>query len=127
MRSRDLLHNRWFAGVVFWLPGLVLLASGSLDLSQSWRTAIWVGSLTTMGAGCVVNALRCGRVHCYLTGPFFLVMAILSLLYGLGVVPLGPPGWNIIGLTVLAGALVLCCVPEVFFGRYRQARGTELP
>jgi hypothetical protein len=32
-----------------------------------------------MGVACIVNALRCGRVHCYLTGPFFLLMAVIAL------------------------------------------------
>ncbi len=37
----------------------------------------------------MANALRCGRLHCYITGPFFVAMAIVTLLYGLGAVPLG--------------------------------------
>jgi hypothetical protein len=83
--------------------------------------------LTTMGAGCLANALRCGRVHCYLTGPFFLLVAIVALLYGLGVVPLGADGWNILGLLALVGALALWFIPEVFFGRYRQGHVTARP
>jgi hypothetical protein len=108
------------AGAVFWLPALVLLASGFFDIGQGWRTAVWVVALTTMGAACIANAIRCGRVHCYATGPFFLVMAIVALIYGLGVMPMGKHGWNSIGLTVLVGAVVLCYLPEAFLGRYRR-------
>jgi hypothetical protein len=61
-------------------------------------------------------------MHCYLTGPFFLGMALVALLYGLGVVPLGGKGWNVIGLTTLLGAIALCCLPELFFGKYRKGR-----
>ena len=78
-----------------------------------------------MGAGCVVNALRCGRVHCYVTGPFFLLMALLSLLYGFGLLPLGRNGWNLIGLVVLIGAIALSCLPEMLLGKYRNARAGE--
>jgi hypothetical protein len=69
-----------------------------------------------MGAACVANALRCGRMHCYLTGPFFLGMALVALLYGLGVVPLGGKGWNVIGLTIVLGAIALCTCRNCFLG-----------
>jgi hypothetical protein len=62
-------------------------------------------------------------VHCYFTGPFFVVMAIVALFYGLGFVPIGGDGWNILGLTVVVGALLLWFIPEFFFGRYRRRGG----
>lgn len=125
--SRDILRNRWISGAVFWLPALAVIASGFLNIDQGWRAAIWVVALTTMSAGCVANALRCGRVHCYLTGPFFLVMAIVAFLYGLGVVPLSGAGWNILGLTVLFGFLALWVIPEIFLRRYRLGRVASSP
>lgn len=121
-QSRDILRNGWIAAAVYWLPALAIILSGFFTISQGWRTALWVAALTTMSAGCFINALRCGRVHCYITGPFFLLMAIVTLLYGLGVVPLGGGGWNFLGLTVLIGFLALTFVPEIFFGRYRRRR-----
>jgi hypothetical protein len=33
-------------------------------------------------------------VHRYFTGPFFLLLAGVGLLYGLGVLPLGTKGWS---------------------------------
>jgi hypothetical protein len=47
-------------------------------------------------------------------------MAIVTLLYGLGVLPLGGNGWNLIGLTILGGAVALCCLPELIFGNSEQ-------
>jgi len=73
-----------------------------------------------MGVACIVNALRCGRVHCYLTGPFFLVMAVIALSYGLGFLHLGGNGWNLLGLITLIGAIALWCLPEMSLGKYRQ-------
>ena len=60
-----------------------------------------------------------GRIHCYVTGPFFLVAALATLLYGIGVIPLGANGWNLIGMAILIGAIVLGCVPQLLFGKYR--------
>lgn len=48
-------------------------------------------------------------------------MAIVTVLYGLGVLPLGTNGWNLIGLTILVGGIALCCLPELFLGKYRKA------
>jgi hypothetical protein len=47
-------------------------------------------------------------------------MALVALLYVLGVMPLGKHGWTLIALIVLIGAIVLGCVAEAFPGRYRQ-------
>ena len=90
--------------------------------NNAWRTAVWTAALVTMGTVCLFNALRCGRTHCYITGPFFLAMAGVSLLFGLGLVALGKNGWNLIGIWTVIGAIVLCCVPELLLGKYRNAK-----
>jgi membrane protein implicated in regulation of membrane protease activity len=83
---------------------------------------VWTVALGTMGVACIVNALRCGRVHCYLTGPFFLLVALIALSYGLGMLHLGGNGWNLLGLIALIGAIALWYLPEMFLGRYRKGR-----
>lgn len=119
-RSRDILSSPLRTFVVFWLPAIAIVVSGALAIGNGWRTVVWVVSLVVMGAGCVVNAVRCGRVHCYITGPFFLLMALAALLYGLGILPIGGNGWNLLGLILLAGVIVLWCPLEMLWGRYRQ-------
>ncbi|MFZ3266412.1 MAG: hypothetical protein WA172_20585 [Terriglobales bacterium] len=119
-RSRDILSNRLLSFALFCLPVIAIVATGYYDVGGGWRTAAWVLALSIMGTACVANAARCGRMHCYLTGPFFLVMAVATLLYGVGVVPLGANGWNIIGMSILVGAIALSCLPELFFGKYRK-------
>ena len=119
--SRDLLSSPWPALVVFWLPGIAIAVAGSSGFSSHWRTVVWTAALGIMGTACIANALRCQRVHCYLTGPFFLLMALVTLLFGLGIVPLGGNGWNRIGLTILVGAIALCCLPELVWGKYRKS------
>jgi hypothetical protein len=43
---------------------------------------------------CLLNARRCARTHCYLTGPFFLILAGIALLYDIGNLSLGATGWS---------------------------------
>ena len=119
-KSRDILTRVWPSIAVFWIPAVAIAVAGNSHFSSGWRTIVWTLALVIMGTACVVNALRCGRLHCYLTGPFFLLMALVTLVYGLGVLPLGRSGWNVIGLTILVGAMVLCCLPEMLFGKYRK-------
>ena len=116
----DLLSGRFATIAIYWLPIAVLVASGFFAVGSAWRTAIWAVVLITMGVGCLVNALRCGRIHCYATGPFFLLMAAVAVLYGLGIAPLGAGGWNTIALITLIGGIALYYLPELWFGRYRQ-------
>lgn len=63
--SNDLLAERFATIVIYWLPIAVLVASGFFAVGNAGRTVIWALALITMGVGCLVNALRCGRVHCY--------------------------------------------------------------
>ena len=118
-KSRDILSSRWRVFFLYWLPAIAIFVTGPLAISSGWRTAVWTVALATMGVACIMNALRCGRVHCYLTGPFFLLMALVALSYGLGILRLGKNGWNLLGLITLIGAIALWCLPEMFLGKYR--------
>lgn len=107
-------------GVVLWgVPAAMLAASGAL-LPARDLLFVWPPILALMGIACLLNARRCGRVHCYATGPFLLILAALALLYGIGALPLGPHGWSILSDVLIVGAVILCCVPELLFGRYRR-------
>ena len=118
--SRDIFSSTWLTVVLFLVPAIAIGVTGGSDFGSSWRTVVWTAALGIMGTACIANAVRCGRLHCYVTGPFFLALAVVTLLYGLGVVPLGRNGWSLIGLAILIGAIVLCCVPEMLFGKYRR-------
>ncbi|HEY6385763.1 MAG TPA: hypothetical protein VIX91_08800 [Candidatus Acidoferrum sp.] len=119
-KSRDILSNRWRVFLLYWLPAIAIVVAGAPAISNGWRTAVWVVALATMGMACILNALRCGRVHCYITGPFFFLMALVALSYGLGILSLGGNGWNLLGLITLIGAVALWCLPEMFLGKYRK-------
>ena len=120
--SRDILSSRWLVFTLYWLPAIAIVVAGAPAISNGWRTAVWTVALGIMGVACMVNALRCGRVHCYVTGPFFLLMALLALSYGLGILHLGRNGWNLLGLIALIGAIALWFLPEILLGKYRKGR-----
>lgn len=119
-KSRDMLSTAWSAVLLFWLPAVAIAVTAN-PAFDSDRTIVWTVALTTMGAACVANALRCGRVHCYMTGPFFLLTAAITVLYGVGILPLGHNGWSYIGLAILVGAIALRCLPEMLWGKYRRS------
>ena len=120
-KRSDILSKPLLSFLLYCLPVITIVASGFEPVSRGWRIAIWTAALAVMGGACIANASRCGRIHCYVTGPSFLLAALGTLLYGLGVIPLGANGWNVIGLTILIGAIVLCCLPELLFGKYRRS------
>jgi hypothetical protein len=75
-----------------------------------------------MGVACLINARRCGRVHCYFTGPFFLLVSVASLLRGLGIISVE---WAWIGGIALAGGILLSCVPEWIWGKYTNRQNAS--
>jgi len=123
--SRDILSSRRRVFVLYWLPAIAIVVAGAPAISNGWRTVVWVVALAIMGAACIVNALRCGRVHCYITGPFFLLMALAALLYGLGILHFGGNGWNLLGLIGLIGTIAFWYLPEMFLGKYRKGRAGD--
>ena len=105
--------------ILIWVvPAIILAITANID--GPYRLVAWPVLLAFMGGACLINARRCGRLHCYVTGPFFLLLGVFALLYGLGAFSLGPHGWQWLVNTLLIGGCVLTCVPEWLFGRYAR-------
>lgn len=119
MNPSDWARDRRFL-LIWCLPIAALVISH--QIGGLFRVIAWPMLLTWMGIACLLNARRCRRLHCYLTGPFFLLLAVLSLLYGVGALPLGAHGWSTLSLVLLVGGLFLFYVPEWLFGRYFPER-----
>lgn len=95
-RTNDLVASRlgWFV----WGGPTVLFAVGvAWDGARAW---LWVPSFVVAGAACLANASRCGRLHCFVTGPLFLVAAIATLLDAAGIVAVD---WRWVLVTVIGG------------------------
>jgi hypothetical protein len=65
-------------------------------------------------AACIGNAARCGRRHCYVTGPVYLLAALYVALSALNLVPMHPG----VFLFVVFGITAVACLAEGPFGKY---------
>ena len=122
--SESMIERDWVASkrsyLVAWgIPTVALFVGLFLEPRPS--AILWAAALTWMGLACIANALRCGRLHCYLTGPFFLLMAGVSLLHGFEIVWLGEYGrlWLALVLVAVGGGL-FWYLPERLWGRYAK-------
>src|SRR6266849_4218294 len=108
---RDLTGSRaaWF----FWYgPVAVILAGSFWAAGRNW---LWAGAFAVMGIGCLVNASRCQRLHCYFTGPLFFAAAGFAIAAQFQLVYLRT---GLFLLIVLALSCAFQCA-EKPFGRYR--------
>ena len=84
--AKDLVRQK--SGILLWcLPTIALVAGLSWATLRSW---IWIPAFLSMGVGCLINASRCGRLPCYITGPVFLLAAIYVGLSTMSIVPIRP-------------------------------------
>ena len=97
--QRDLLGGSW-AFVLWWVPTVLVLVGAAIP---SVRTMLWVPSFGIMGVACLVNARGCGRLHCFLTGPLFLLASLVTALDALDVIRFS---WKAIFLGVALGTLL---------------------
>jgi len=123
-REKDVLAQK-SAWLLWGLPFTVLVVTALVEVGPLARTGLWTVSLLASGIACVANARRSGRLHCYITGPFFLLLAALSFLHGSGILWLGLWGWTAIGAALFIGAPLLIWGPEWIWGRYAGGGSSE--
>ena len=111
-RSSDLTLGA-SAILLWWLPIAALIVGANWP---NLRLLLWIPALLIMGAACSVNAARCGRVHCYVTGPLCLFAALYVILCAFHLAPMQP---GILLDSVLAIA-VLAYLAEFPLGKYRK-------
>jgi hypothetical protein len=107
--------------MVFWwgLPIALGISTNFLGLSLALTASIWAAAFAWMGTGCVLNALRCARLHCFISGPVLWLGAIASALVGSGVLS----GRHALGdvVNITSALAVLSVLPELGWGMYRAA------
>ena len=116
-RTRDVMSSRLRMVLLYLLPGAAIYSTGSLG-DREVTALVWPVAFMVMGVACVANARSCGRVHCFFTGPLFLLASLLSALHGGRVVDFGPSDWELIGYGTFSLAFVLYFVPEAIWGKY---------
>src|SRR5262249_41779476 len=68
--------------LVLWAFRLGLAVIGWLI--PTWCQTLWPAAFFWAGGLCLGNALRCGRVHCTLTGPLYLLTGLIAVSKVLG-------------------------------------------
>lgn len=113
----DLLSRPTTAFLWWCLPLVIGFAGQLAGLSPRVAAAIWTVSFTWMGAGCILNAIRCRRLHCYIAGPVFVLSSLAELFVAVGSHLFGAHAET----NIVSAALVLALisfVPEMIRGRY---------
>jgi len=105
-------------GFVWWcLPLGIGVASNFFALAARPTAFIWLAAFLWMGTGCVLNARRCQRLHCYISGPAFFLGAAALALFAAGVAPWGPHSLNnIVGITL--SLALLSFLAEMIWQKY---------
>ena len=110
------------AALAWWgIPIALAMSADLLTPSARVVALIWGAAFVWMGVGCLLNARRCHRLHCYFSGPVLLLGAVTVGLLAFGELNFGPHGLN----NVIWGTLLLALlsfVPEVIWGQYTQHR-----
>lgn len=107
------LTGRRIAWLLWYVPIGLIIAGSLWSAGGVW---LWVPAFVIMGVGCLINAARCGRTHCYITGLLFLLAALYVVLAGLGVLPLNPT----VCLIVVFGICFLAQCAETPLGRHHR-------
>jgi hypothetical protein len=103
--------------MLWWgLPILGGVSSNFLGLSLAPAAFLWAGAFAWMGTGCLLNARRCARLHCFISGPVLWLGAVITALMGFGIVSAPHALGDVVNATVVL--VVLSWLPEWFWGRY---------
>jgi hypothetical protein len=108
------LTRRKTAWLFWYVPILLVIVGPSWSRGRVW---LWLPAFVVIGVGCLANAARWGRIHCYPTGPLFLLAAVFVALSAFGIVALCPG----LFLLVVLGTCCLAQCAEIPLGRYRKS------
>jgi hypothetical protein len=113
----DLVRQPLSAALWWGWPLAIGVIVGLLRLPFRVNAAICAVLFFWMATGCLLNARRCRRVHCYISGPVFLLGGIFAVLVAAGALhPDLRTFNNAVGATLVAA--LLSFVPEMIWRRY---------
>lgn len=119
----DWIADRKLFFIAWGMPIAALIIA--ITLIHPAKTLVWIVALVWMGTSCLANARRCGRRHCFYTGPYFLALAAIAGFHGFGVLPLGESGWLWLGIALGVGGYGLWVIPERLWGQYANTPKVE--
>lgn len=100
--------------ILWWCLPLCLGILANVLLPLRVAAVAWTVVFAWMGTGCVLNAMRCQRLHCYISGPVFFLGAVAAGLLAAGVFATRLS--NIVSATLVLA--LLSFVPEMLWGRH---------
>jgi hypothetical protein len=115
----DLLTRPLIAVLLWGLPLAAGWTANALLPTGPWADVVWAIALAWMGAGCVINARSCHRLHCYLAAPVLFLGAIGVAVVAFGLAPFGAHTASLVINTSL-GLALLTFAAEPIWGRYRR-------
>ena len=124
-KTSDWVSNKTQFIIAWGLPTALLAISGFMNLPAVATGLIWMGALSWMGVACLRNARHCGRMHCFFSGPFFLLFGVLALGVGLQLSILQDLTFNHLGLALIIGTPLVCILPELKWGTYKHQSDKE--
>lgn len=109
--TRNDLVLSWASWLLWGIP----MALGAAAILWPFGRAILLTiAFTWAGTACVVNARRCGRFHCHITGPLYLGLGLLSAMIGLKSLTVD---WRLVGVIFALGTAI-AYLPEFVGWRY---------
>lgn len=112
--NADWAANKVLFSLIWGLP--LALAISAFWLPTTVAGGLWLLSFSWMGGACLVNARRCGRVHCHFTAAWLLSIAVGLLLAVTSVLVMMTAAQ--LAVTGLAGFGIIWLVSEQLWGRY---------
>jgi hypothetical protein len=104
--------------LLWWGLPLAIGALANLPhLTQHADASVWAVVFGWMATGCLLNARRCRRVHCFISGPVLFLGACFATLAAAGVIE--PPARTF--SVIINGTLLLALLsfaPEMVWKRY---------
>ena len=122
--TSEAVRNDWTRrplSVCLWwgLPIAIGASVSLLRLSFRGGAGICAVLFLWMAIGCILNARRCHRLHCYISGPVLLAAAVFAALAAGGLIDVSLRVFsNVIGATLVLA--LLSFVPEIFWNRYAR-------
>lgn len=102
---------------------IALILIASVGDQTLWFSFTQTGFLMVLGTAwigttCLVNALRCGRVHCWVDGLLLPALAVVGILNLFGIIALPWSGFRNSYVSVFWLILLVSLVVEVKLGMY---------
>ena len=110
-----LSYRQWVAPLGWTVASVAALGALFLPVSPAVSTWLWVVFFGLSGTLCSsAYVRRCSRLHCYMTGPLFLLSAFYLSTVELSLVPFMGNTWF---LVVVLGTTALSFLAEMIFGK----------